>query len=117
MGSAKAMTKSAIAKTLAVEFNLKQKACAKVLDTLASVGSSEMKKTGVFAIPGLCRFKTKTKPATKAGEKSIFGKVVMVKAKPAKKTVKAFPHAAVKRSICSSLVLQVCFRSIARSTI
>merc|ERR1712151_1056219 len=97
--SSRAMSKSAIAKTLATEFNLKQRACSKVLDTLASVGSQQMKKTGLFAIHGLCRFKTRTKPATKAGEKSIFGKVVMVKAKPAKKIVKAFPHAAVKRSI------------------
>merc|ERR1712113_1129751 len=97
--SARPMTKSAIAKTLAIEFNLKQKACSKLLDTLAVVGAKEMKTTGVFAIPSLCRFKTRTKPATKAGEKTFFGKTVMVKAKPSKKTIKAFPHAAVKRSI------------------
>merc|ERR1712113_380410 len=96
---AKAMTKSTIAKTLATEHGLKYKVCAKVLDTLATVGSTEMKKSGVFAIPSLCRFKTRMKPATKAGEKNIFGKVVMVAAKPAKKTLKAFPHAIVKRSI------------------
>merc|ERR1712217_448176 len=82
--SAKAMTKSTIAKTLATEYGLKYKVCAKVLDTLASVGSTEMKKTGIFAIPSLCRFKTRMKPATKAGEKNIFGKTVMVAAKPPK---------------------------------
>merc|ERR1719444_632667 len=97
--AARAMTKSAVAKALAVEFGIKQKVCSKALDTLSNVGAKELKSKGVFAIPGLCRFKTRTKPATKAGEKTIFGKVVMVKAKPAKKLVKAFPAAAVKRSI------------------
>merc|ERR1712217_167079 len=33
---------------------------------------------GKVAIPGLCRLKTRTKPATKAGKREIFGKVVMV---------------------------------------
>ena len=58
-----------------------------------------MKKTGVFALPGLCRLKTRTKPATKAGKREVFGKVVMVKAKPARKIVKAYPVAALKASI------------------
>ena len=35
----------------------------------------------------------------KAGKREIFGKVVMVKAKPAKKIVKAFPVAALKASV------------------
>ena len=39
------------------------------------------------------------KPATKAGKKEIFGKMCIVKAKPAKKIVKAFPVAALKASI------------------
>eukprot|EP00973_Karenia_brevis_P060269 8385853-Karenia_brevis.AAC.1 len=38
-------------------------------------------------------------PAAKAGKKMSFGKEVVVKAKPAKTVVKAFPMAALKRSI------------------
>ena len=40
--------------------------------------------------------KTRLKPATKAGKREMFGKVVVVKAKPAKTVVKAFPVAALK---------------------
>ena len=43
--------------------------------------------------------KTRNKPATKAGKREVFGKIVMVKAKPARKIVKAFPVAALKASI------------------
>merc|ERR1712039_9836 len=50
-------------------------------------------------LPGLCRLKTRTKPATKAGKREVFGKVVMVKAKPARKVVKAFPAKALKDSV------------------
>merc|ERR1712232_1067693 len=76
---AKAMTKSAMAAALAEEHGLK--------------------KTGKFVIPGICQVKTRVKPATKAGKKMIFGKEVHVKAKPAKTIVKAYPVAALKRSI------------------
>ena len=43
--------------------------------------------------------KTRLKPATKAGKKEIFGKMCVVKAKPAKTIVKAFPVSALKKSI------------------
>lgn len=56
-----------------------------------------MKKSGIFTVPGLCRIKTRRKPATKAGKREIFGKMVVVKAKPAKTVVKAFPVAALKK--------------------
>merc|ERR1712087_755968 len=48
---------------------------------------SEVKKTGVFTVPGVCRIKTRTKPATKACVKVMFGKETKVKAKPAKTVV------------------------------
>ena len=97
--TAKAMTKGGIAEALAAGCELKKSVCAKALDVLASVATQEVKKTGVFAIPGLCRLKTRTKPATKAGKREVFGKVVMVKAKPARKIVKAYPVSALKKSI------------------
>ena len=43
--------------------------------------------------------KTRRKPATKACKKEIFGKMQMVKAKPAKTVVKAFPVAAIKQAV------------------
>merc|ERR1711862_687583 len=84
---ARAMTKSNIAKTIAGQLELKQKVCSTLLNTLADVASTQVSKTGLFSIPNLCRLKIRTKPATKAGEKQVFGKVVMVKAKSAKKIV------------------------------
>merc|ERR1712170_313063 len=95
----KPMTKMAIAEALATSCELKKSVCSKVIDSLAEIATKEVGKTGLFNIPGLCRLKTRTKPATKAGEREVFGKVVMVKAKPARKIVKAFPAAALKKSV------------------
>merc|ERR1711901_14985 len=98
-GGAKAMTNCALLKTIATEHGLKTKACSNVLNSLVTVATSEVKKTGVFTVPGVCRIKTRTKPATKACVKLIFGKEQKVKAKPAKTVVKAFPVAALKKQI------------------
>merc|ERR1711920_927249 len=54
------------------------------LSTLASIAVEETKKNGKFKIPDLVTIKTRKKPATKAGKREMFGKTVLVKAKPAK---------------------------------
>merc|ERR1712151_1331886 len=95
----KAMGKGAIAEALANECELKKSVCAKLIGSLAEIATTEVSKTGIFSIPGLFKLKTRMKPATKAGKKEIFGKMMMVKAKPAKKIVKAFPLSALKKSI------------------
>merc|ERR1712194_272594 len=101
MGKAggKAMTKGAMTKALATEHSLKQKACSEVINSLVAIATAEVKKAGVFTVPGLCRIKTRLKPATKAGVRMMFGKETKVKAKPAKTIVKAFPVAALKKQI------------------
>merc|ERR1712159_109443 len=96
---AKAMSKGTFLKAIAEEHGLKQSECSKVFNSLVDIASKEVKKTGIFTLPGLCRIKTRTKPATKAGVKVMFGKEVKVKAKPAKTVVKAFPVAALKNQI------------------
>merc|ERR1712060_881242 len=97
--AAKSMTKGAIAEALATNCELKKSVCVKVINSLTEVATKEVVSTGVFSLPGLCRLKTRVKPATKAGKKEVFGKVVMVKARPARKIVKAYPVAALKNSI------------------
>merc|ERR1712217_977909 len=92
----KAMAKGAIADAIAAECEMKKKEVMTMLDSLASVATGQVKGVGKFTIPGLCMLKTRKKPATKAGKKEIFGKVVMVKAKPAKTIVKAYPAKALK---------------------
>ena len=95
----KVMTKGALADALATEHGMKKSQCAKVLESLASIGTAEVKKSGKFTIPGLCMIKTRKKPATKATTREMFGKMVKVAAKPAKTIVKGYCVAALKKSI------------------
>merc|ERR1712241_355295 len=94
-----AMSKGALAEALATQVDVKKSVCGKLIGSLAEIGANEVKKAGIFTLPGLCRIKTRVKPATKAGKKMMFGKEVVVKAKPAKTVVKAFAVAALKRTI------------------
>ncbi|CAL1143252.1 unnamed protein product [Cladocopium goreaui] len=99
MKGQKAMTKGGLTGSLADATEIKKADIAKVLNSLAEIGTEEVKKSGKFILPGLCMIKTRQKPATKAGKKLMFGKEVMVKARPAKTVVKAFPVAALKREV------------------
>merc|ERR1712227_883082 len=101
MGKAggKVMTKGALVKTLAEQHELKTKVCSGLLESLATLATTEVKKTGIFTTLGLCRIKTRVKPATKAGVRIAFGQEMKVKAKPARTVVKAFPVAAIKAQI------------------
>merc|ERR1712107_852027 len=95
----KPLSKGGLADAIASETELKKKDCMKVLDSLAVVATAQVKSAGKVTIPGLCMVKTRQKPATKAGKREVFGKVVFVKAKPAKTVVKAYCVAALKKSI------------------
>merc|ERR1712076_195657 len=93
------LSKSGIAAALAEATEQKPAVVKQVLDSLVQVATGQVKKNGKFTIPGLVMIKTRVKPATKAGKREMFGKVQMVKAKPAKTVVKAFCVATLKRSI------------------
>ena len=93
------MSNSGIAEALAAATELKKSECAKALDSLAALATKEVKGTGKFTLPGFCMIKTRKKPATKAGKREVFGKVVMVKAKPACTVVKAYCVSALKKSV------------------
>merc|ERR1712166_1733614 len=95
----KVMSKGALIKTLAEQHELKTKVCKGLLESLATLGTTEVKKTGIFTLPGLCRIKTRMKPATKAGIRVCFGQEMKVKAKPARTVIKAFAVAALKAQI------------------
>ena len=95
----KVLTKGGLAEAIATETEFKKKDVTRVLDSLAGVASEQVKSAGKVTIPGLVMIKTRMKPATKAGKREIFGKVVVVKAKPAKTVVKAFCVAALKKSV------------------
>merc|ERR1711862_360663 len=97
MKGAKVMTKGALVGTLTTESGLKRAQVGKVINGFQAIVATELKKFGKFTFPGVCMVKTRKKPSTKAGKKEIFGKLVMVKAKPAKTVVKARPAAALKK--------------------
>merc|ERR1712141_259489 len=101
MGKAavKSMSKSALADAISGGTDLKRKDCMRMLHNLADVAAREVKKTGKIIIPGVAMLKTRRKPATKAGKREIFGKLQVVKAKPARTVVKAFPAASLKQAV------------------
>merc|ERR1711920_435449 len=98
MKGATSMSKTEFVAALETSSSVKKSDCKKVLESLAEVAAKEVKK-GKFTIPGVVMVKTRTKPATKAGKREVFGKVMMVKAKPAKTVVKAFAVAALKKAV------------------
>merc|ERR1712039_242915 len=93
------MTKTEIAKAIAEEHELKNSTAGKIMTSLAEIVSKEVKSTGKITIPGIVMIKTRFKPATKATQREIFGKMQTVKARPARTVVKAFPVAALKKSL------------------
>merc|ERR1719350_1504929 len=93
------ISKTGLAAAVAEATELKKSDCLKIFTSLADVVSKELKKTGRVTLPGMCMLKTRVKPATKAGKREMFGKIVVVKAKPAKTVVKALPVAAIKKAI------------------
>merc|ERR1712048_1435037 len=95
----KPLSKGGIAKAVAEECELKATIAGKMIGSIAAIATKEIQKNGIFTFPGLCRIKPRQKPATKACKKEIFGKMQMVKARPARTIVKAFPVAALKKSV------------------
>merc|ERR1712046_515225 len=95
----KPLSKGGIVEALATASELKRSDCAKVIDALAEMATKQVKSVGKFVVPGVVMIKTRRKPATKAGKRLMFGKEVVVAAKPAKTVVKAFPVAAMKKVV------------------
>jgi nucleoid DNA-binding protein len=69
-----------------------------ILDSLAEIGYRELKKNGIFTLPGFAKFRVVKKPATKAREGiNPFTKQPMTfAAKPASKSVRARPIKSIK---------------------
>ena len=95
------MTKSQLIEKIAAENEMGKKDVKGVLETLATIGYKELKKTGVFLVPGFAKFVVIKKPATKArqGTNPFNGESMMFKAKPARKIVRARPVKAAKDAV------------------
>lgn len=93
--TAKPMTKSEILNALSEKTGLTRKDVSNVLDELGNVIHQHLKPrgVGVFSLPGLCKMKVNSRPATKArpGVNPFTGEEIMIAAKPARKVVKITP--------------------------
>ena len=99
----KPLSKSAIleAVTNAIGDELSRKQVKLVVETLVTVGHRELKKTGVFVLPGFAKFVVVKKPAKPAREgiNPFTKEKQKFAAKPASKGVRARPVKAVKDAV------------------
>lgn len=95
------MTKSQLIEKIAQLRELAKKDVRAMMEALTEVGHKELKKNGVFVVPGFAKFIVVKKPATKArmGTNPFTGQEMMFKAKPARKIVRARPVKAAKMAV------------------
>jgi DNA-binding protein HU-beta len=95
------MSKSQLIEKIATTTEVSKKEVKGVMDALVDVGHKELKKNGVFLVPGFAKFVVVKKPATKArkGTNPFTGEEMMFKAKPARKIVRARPVKAAKDAV------------------
>ena len=99
----KPLSKSAIlqAVTDAIGEEISRKQVRQVVETLVDVGHKELKKNGIFVLPGFAKFVVVKKPARPAREgiNPFTKEKQMFAAKPASKSVRARPVKAIKDSV------------------
>jgi DNA-binding protein HU-beta len=95
------MSKSQLVEKISAETEMSKKDVKGVLETLATVGYKELKKNGVFLVPGFAKFVVIKKPATKerAGINPFTKEPTVFKARPARKIVRARPVKAAKDAV------------------
>ena len=99
MCPSKAMTPYGIVKAIRGATGLPASEIQAVLVELNVIAHTELSLHGKFAIPQLAMLKLQYKPARPAGKKMLFGQERLVKAKPGKKVVTAFPLKALKDAL------------------
>ncbi len=97
------ISKSALVNAIVEESNgdITRKQVKTVLDNLAQIAYRELKKNGLFTMPGFAKFRVVKKPATKAREGiNPFTKQPMTfAAKPASKSVRARPIKVIRDAV------------------
>ena len=101
--SKKSISKSEILNAVAdsVGEEITRKHVKQVVEALVEVGHKELKKNGVFVLPGFAKFVVVKKPARPAREgiNPFTGQKQMFAAKPASKAVRARPVKAIKDAV------------------
>jgi nucleoid DNA-binding protein len=97
------LSKSALIQTLVDKHatNLTRKDVKGIIESVAGIGHAELKKNGVFVVPGLIRMLVIKKPATKErkGINPFTKEPTVFKAKPARKVIKGRPVKAAKDAV------------------
>ena len=95
------MSKSELIQKVADECSMAKKDVKAVMESLASVGYKELKKAGMFVLPGFAKFVVVKKPATKErkGVNPFTKEPTVFKAKPARKMLKVRPVKAAKDAL------------------
>jgi DNA-binding protein HU-beta len=97
------LSKSGLIQTIVDKYaaNLSRKDVKGIIEAVASIGQAELKKNGLFVVPGLVRMLVIKKPATKArkGINPFTKEPTIFKAKPARKVVKGRPVKAAKDAV------------------
>ena len=95
------MTKSQLIQKIAELRELAKKDVRSMMEALAEVGYKELKKNGLFVLPGFAKFVVVKKPATKErqGINPFTKEPMTFKAKPARKVLKARPVKAAKDAL------------------
>src|SRR5262245_49936493 len=102
-GGKKTMSKSGLiqAITASAGEDISRKQVKTVLEALTEVGHRELKKQGIFTLPGFAKFRVVKRPATKArqGINPFTKEPMTFAAKPASKSVRARPIKAIKDAL------------------
>ncbi len=97
-----ALSKSALVNAVVeASGDVSRKQVKAIMEAIVSIGHRELKKNGIFTVPGFAKFRVVKKPATKAREgTNPFTKAPMTfAAKPASKSVRARPIKQIKDAI------------------
>ena len=95
------ISKSELIQKVADAVSLPKKDVKAVIESLATHGYKEMKKTGEFLLPGFAKFIVVKKPATpeRSGINPFTKEPTVFKAKPARKILKVRPVKAAKDAV------------------
>lgn len=95
------MTKSEFLVAIAEKSMLTKKQAGTVLDAISAVIAEQLKASGEVTLPGLIKLSVSTKEATpeREGINPFTKQPATIKAKPARKVVKARPVKALKDSV------------------
>ena len=102
-GSKKSLSKSGLIQAIveSIGEDASRKQVKNILESLVTVGHRELKKNGIFTLPGFAKFRVVKKPATKArqGVNPFTKQPMTFPAKPASKSVRARPIKAIKDAL------------------